>query len=235
MYNLTPQLTPNALTSGIYTITNLVNRKVYVGQSITVSIRWQKHKSDLRSGIHYNEDLLRDWVAFGEENFCFRFTESVEPNADALNRAEAYWIDWHQSLDPLLGYNKTSFAYPNNEETLVSSHCFIMRIGKWDVLIRKSDHYFFASGVASIFNRRVADFVRLDPIKQFRPLISNDPRSLYKGTWIDFGLIGRFGAWVNPCFELAARRAMMKISLTSNIDVMGNVEKVLNGAMEARE
>lgn len=231
MAKFNAQLFPQHLTSGIYTITNVVNNRVYVGQSVSISTRWNAHKSTLNNGTHHNKDLLQDWSLFGKENFCFRFIESVEPDPVSLNRAEAYWIDWYQSLEPSKGYNKVSFAFPNSDQIVIGEHCFLLPVGQWDILVRKIDHYFFATGIASTFNKSVSDFVRQKSVQQFNSLISNDPKSKYKGTWIDFGLLGKFAAWADPAFEVFARRTMMQISLTSNIDVMKNVERALNNGL----
>lgn len=41
-------------TSGIYIIRNLLNNKVYVGQSKDILDRFQGHKRNLREGKHSN-------------------------------------------------------------------------------------------------------------------------------------------------------------------------------------
>lgn len=46
---------------GIYSITNTANGKCYVGQSVSITRRWDMHKSCLRRGIHQNAHLQRSW------------------------------------------------------------------------------------------------------------------------------------------------------------------------------
>lgn len=56
----------------IYKIENLVNGKVYVGQTINnVNRRWQAHKSLLRRNVHDNCYLQNAWNKHGEGNFKF--------------------------------------------------------------------------------------------------------------------------------------------------------------------
>ena len=47
--------------SGIYKITNLLNGKVYVGQSQNVFERKIQHFTALRNGNHENREMQKDW------------------------------------------------------------------------------------------------------------------------------------------------------------------------------
>src|SRR6478609_3140173 len=57
--------------SGIYSITNVIDGKVYVGSSINVENRVKEHLRCLRLGNHYNHKLQRAWSKHGEESFVF--------------------------------------------------------------------------------------------------------------------------------------------------------------------
>lgn len=86
--------------SGIYKITNLLNGKVYVGQSQNVFERKIQHFTALRNGNHENREMQKDW---NQNNRGFRW-DVIEfcPIAD-LNSREKYWID---KLDTIArGYN----------------------------------------------------------------------------------------------------------------------------------
>lgn len=97
--------------SGIYTITNLVNNKVYVGYASNVPERMSRHRSDLKFGIHGNEHLQNSWNKYGEENFKFELLE--ESPIEYLPCLENYWCNLLNSHDKNLGYNKRKTGLEN--------------------------------------------------------------------------------------------------------------------------
>jgi group I intron endonuclease len=90
--------------SGIYQITNLINGKIYIGQSIDIHKRWNEHrrlsKRIQQSHIPLNRAIERD----GIENFRFDVLEVCE--ISKLDEKEIYWIEEKKSLAPN-GYNLT--------------------------------------------------------------------------------------------------------------------------------
>lgn len=58
-------------TRGIYTITNVLDGKYYVGSSITVEKRLKQHKRSLLANKHHCKHLQRAWNKYGEQNFKF--------------------------------------------------------------------------------------------------------------------------------------------------------------------
>ena len=59
--------------TGIYKITNLINKKVYIGQALDIFHRWSKHSSaPTNSLIH---QAIRE---YGIENFSFEIIEQCE-------------------------------------------------------------------------------------------------------------------------------------------------------------
>lgn len=90
---------------GIYSITNIVNGKMYIGQtSSTFEKRWQKHKRGLELNKHHNEKLQRAWNKYGEDSFEFK-VEHLCDELDNLNRLEVYYIYKYNSFED--GYNLT--------------------------------------------------------------------------------------------------------------------------------
>lgn len=89
---------------GIYKITNLLNGKVYIGQSVDIEKRWSTHKAELKNNYHYNFHLQNAWNKYGEESFEFSVVE--ECDIDKLNQCEIYWISKFNSYKD--GYNLTS-------------------------------------------------------------------------------------------------------------------------------
>lgn len=92
----------------IYKITNLVNLKVYIGQTTkSVHTRFIQHRSRLRRNTHDNSHLQFAWNKYGEESFRFEAIDTGE-HVFSLDNLERYWIQLFDSMDPEKGYNKQS-------------------------------------------------------------------------------------------------------------------------------
>lgn len=74
-------------TSGLYRIRNLVNGKVYIGQTKNFQMRWKIHLERLQRGLSGLTLLQNSWTKHGEENFVFEILIELEPWA--LGAAEA--------------------------------------------------------------------------------------------------------------------------------------------------
>lgn len=57
---------------GVYEILNTRNGKRYVGSTVDIRRRWNKHRRDLEAGAHYNLRLQRSWCKYGSSSFEFR-------------------------------------------------------------------------------------------------------------------------------------------------------------------
>lgn len=92
---------------GIYKITNTVNGKVYIGQSIHIKQRWKGHKKDAfwEKGANYDYPLYKAMRKYGYENFEFEVLEEC-PKED-LNNREQFYIQQYQSSKRKYGYNQT--------------------------------------------------------------------------------------------------------------------------------
>jgi group I intron endonuclease len=62
---------PIATTRGIYTITNLLDGRYYVGSSLDLTKRLTSHKTKLKNNKHINKYLQNAWNKYGEANFKF--------------------------------------------------------------------------------------------------------------------------------------------------------------------
>ncbi len=100
----------------IYLITNKVNGKRYVGQTMNregIKVRWYHHRYYLNRNKHSNKHLQDAWNKYGEENFEFEVLHELNfSNKDtlleALNDLEVMYISiWHL-LDVNYGYNIAS-------------------------------------------------------------------------------------------------------------------------------
>ena len=88
--------------TGIYKITCLPTREVYIGQSTAISRRWATHKRELKKGIHYNIHLQRTYNKYGEENFVYEILEQCP--ATKLNEREKFYIKLYDSFNN--GFNQ---------------------------------------------------------------------------------------------------------------------------------
>jgi len=100
-------------------IKNIVNNKIYIGQSSDIQLRWTQHKRDLNNGIHHNCHLQSSWQKYGEH--CFEFIIIEECLLEKLDEREIYWINYYDSYNN--GYNldmggKGCRGYKHTEEEL---------------------------------------------------------------------------------------------------------------------
>jgi group I intron endonuclease len=88
--------------SGIYKIENLMNHKLYIGQSDDLYRREKSHFECLRGNRHHNKHLQYSFNKYGENNFKFEIIE--ECNVNVLDERETYWISHFDSFKH--GYNQ---------------------------------------------------------------------------------------------------------------------------------
>lgn len=89
---------------GIYKITNLINGKCYIGQSVDILRRWRNHKETSKNSSKeaYEYPLYRAFRKYGIENFSFEILE--ECKKEELDIKETFYINKYNSLDE--GYNQ---------------------------------------------------------------------------------------------------------------------------------
>ena len=92
--------TPGAL-CGVYKITNKINGKVYIGQSINIETRWKEHVNSLRRGDSRCTLLQRALNKYEEEDFAFEVLELC--SEDMLDDVEVKYISLYDSCN--CGYN----------------------------------------------------------------------------------------------------------------------------------
>ena len=124
---------------GIYKIENLINGKVYIGQSIHIERRWQEHcKPSSRSLIG------KAIQKYGKEHFTFQVLD--ECDEEYLDELEERYISVYNSVVPN-GYNietaskgKTSFVFYDQKvfaeivEDIISGNLTFMAIAeKYDL------------------------------------------------------------------------------------------------------
>ena len=80
--------------SGIYKITNKINGKSYIGQSIHIEERWKEHLYRNSSHISLIKLALQK---YGVDNFTFEVIEECSP--EELDKKEIYWIKYFDTYN----------------------------------------------------------------------------------------------------------------------------------------
>lgn len=95
---------------GIYKITNLINQKKYIGQSIDIERRFKEHHINPFNTIDCaNKQLFYQAIKkYGIDNFSFEVLE--ECKVEELDEKEKYWIKYYNTYigwENSQGYNMT--------------------------------------------------------------------------------------------------------------------------------
>lgn len=89
---------------GIYTITNLVNNKIYVGSTTnSFNRRRNQHFSLLKQNKHTNSYLQNSYNKYGDKNFKFEVLE--ECSFEYCLSQEKYWINMLNTKSIIYGFN----------------------------------------------------------------------------------------------------------------------------------
>lgn len=109
------------MTGYIYIITNDINNKVYIGQTVTtLRNRWNQHVSKSKRSNSYFYKAVRE---IGIEHFKMNLLEQC--NADELNDKERYYISKYDSYNN--GYNSTlggfgTHKYELDEDSVIEMY-----------------------------------------------------------------------------------------------------------------
>jgi group I intron endonuclease len=88
---------------GIYKWTNLINNKIYIGQSVNIMARKAEHIK-LSKNETYTPNIAKALRKYGMENFSFEIIEECQ--IQDLDEKEDYWIKYYDSKNT--GYNMLS-------------------------------------------------------------------------------------------------------------------------------
>jgi len=99
---------------GVYWVRNTVSGKALVGVSANLPAMLNRHRAQLRLGMHSNRALQKDWNEFGPEAFEFDILDTLAPPdrpdydpADDLRVLETLWLEKLSPFDDR-GYNAKS-------------------------------------------------------------------------------------------------------------------------------
>jgi group I intron endonuclease len=98
--------------TGVYTITNTKNGKVYIGSSGGhIPERWRQHQYLLRKGTHHSAHLQGAWNKYGGDAFVFEVLELCAP--DECASLEQYWGNQLRVFERAFGYNISVVCFSN--------------------------------------------------------------------------------------------------------------------------
>lgn len=130
----------------IYKITNLINNKIYIGQTrSTISNRWNQHVSAAFSNQKkkdYNFLLHKAIRKYGKDNFKIEIIEEVEESQN-LDERESFWIHFYNSCileEESMGYNMTYGGEGSSKINKYQLH-ELWLLGKGSVEIAKITGY----------------------------------------------------------------------------------------------
>lgn len=110
--------------SGVYKITNISNKKIYIGSSKRLGSRWSGHKHKLRLNQHHCRHLQFSWNKYGESSFIFEVLEYCEPIREILLTVEQKYLDLL-----LPEYNSYTIAGSNKGNKLSEEHKLKISLG----------------------------------------------------------------------------------------------------------
>lgn len=130
----------------IYCITNKINGKKYVGQTIRdLTIRFNEHCFDDRSNSKIHQAIKK----YGWQNFSYEVVEQVEP--EFLDEREQYYIkEWHLQ-DDKFGYNILSggqFQKPCKRLIIVENNLIFASVEDFGRMVSDITSWWSSSWIA---------------------------------------------------------------------------------------
>lgn len=118
------------MTSGIYKIINNINGKFYLGGTLEVQARFNRHKNQLSKGCHHSKHLQRSWDKHGPSNFQFLIVQQFKNiSEEQLKNVQQKYLDELKPWDNKIGYNmsKTSdggdlVSYHPDRQSICQKH-----------------------------------------------------------------------------------------------------------------
>lgn len=100
----------------LYKITNQLNGKVYIGQTIDIKGRWSAHKSNAKNPEKTGQYIHRAMAKYGVDNFTFENIATCITQEGA-DETESSLISQYDSRNKEFGYNlKTGASYGGHSE-----------------------------------------------------------------------------------------------------------------------
>lgn len=107
----------------IYKITNLVNGKIYIGQTINFRKRKASHRKILNN-TEYKSYIKNAFKKYGKENFKFDIIVQGNFNKELLNELETHYIHLYNSTNHKVGYNLTKGGQHSSNKNLKETYVY---------------------------------------------------------------------------------------------------------------
>lgn len=88
----------------IYEIYNDVTQRRYIGLTKNPHSRFNSHLTLLRNHKHTAENIISDFIKYGESHFSFRLIDNAKTKQEGLDKEKSYILKF-QSYVPEYGYN----------------------------------------------------------------------------------------------------------------------------------
>jgi hypothetical protein len=89
---------------GVYRVHNTIADRSLVGSSVNLPAILNRHRAELRMGMHKNRALQQDWTQLGEDAFAFEILDTVtprdEPGFDGAGEVRALEQLWLERFEP---------------------------------------------------------------------------------------------------------------------------------------
>lgn len=89
----------------IYSITNKLNNKVYIGSTKSFKRRKYSHLNDLKNNKHHSIHLQNSYNKYGKDNFEFSILEELTGSNEERKFKEIHYINLYNSYERKNGYN----------------------------------------------------------------------------------------------------------------------------------
>ena len=150
----------------IYYIINTINKKRYIGKTIDINRRINRHFSDLRANKHHSKELQRAFNKYGEDAFTVKVQEYQNITEKELNILEIQKIKEYNSY--YNGYNETLGGEGHLILFDFNTTVLLYQIGqRYDGVIHKLARYYNCdrTTIKAIFQRSILNKVEYDEIQ----------------------------------------------------------------------
>ena len=100
----------NKTVSGIYTITNKVSGKIYIGSSVNIHKRWGQHAYNLKHSKHRNKHLQASFNKHGLEAFEFSIVQQVADDSKLIAIEQVYLDEYKDNWGAIYNMAKQAGA-----------------------------------------------------------------------------------------------------------------------------